>query len=69
VRGVRGLPSHPILWMHAQSGLKVVLAEDDPKMSDEVESLLVRVPRTFFRDVRDVAPGLAELLSPIRTTR
>ena len=69
VHGIRGLPSHPILWMHAPSGLKIVIAEDDPKLPDEAERLLVRVLRTFFRDVRHVAPGLAELLPGIAATR
>jgi hypothetical protein len=61
---VRGLPiklSHPLQWMHTPSGLKVVALEDDPpKVSDELESLLLRVLRVFFRDVRDVAPGIGE---------
>ena len=59
---VLGVPmglSRPILWMQTPSGLKVV-ATGDPEVSDELESLLLRVLGVFFRDVRDVAPGLGE---------
>jgi hypothetical protein len=60
VRGVGIGLSHPILWMHTPSGLKVVADEDGPKVSDELHSLLLRALRVFFRDVRHVAPGLGE---------
>ena len=40
--------------------LKVGAAEDDPPVSGEVQGLLLSVLRVFFREVRNVAPGLGE---------
>ena len=43
--------------------LKVGAAEDDPPVSGEVQGLLLSVLRVFFREVRNVAPGLGEVLA------
>ena len=48
------------LWMHTPSDLKVVGAGDDPEVSAELQSVLLRVLQVFFREVRHVAPGLEE---------
>ena len=42
------------------TGLKVGVAQGDPEVSSELHSLMLRVLRVFFREVRDVAPGLGE---------
>ena len=60
---VVGLPiglSRPILWIHTASGLKVGVAEDDPEVSGELQSLLLSVLQVFVREVRHLAPDLEE---------
>ena len=52
--------SRPIHWMQTSSGLKVGGAQGDLEVSEEQRSLLLLVLRVFFREVRDVAPGLGE---------
>ena len=46
--------------MHTPGDLKVVGAGDDPEVSAELRTVLLRVLQVFFREVRHVAPGLEE---------
>jgi hypothetical protein len=69
VRGMRGAPSYPIQWMHVPGSVAVVLAKDDPEVDDELQGLLMRVVRAFFRDVSDLAPGVAHLHLSVKTMR
>ena len=52
--------SRPIHWMQTSSGLKVGGGQGDPVLSEEQQGLLLRVLQVFFRDMRNVAPGLGE---------
>lgn len=59
VVGVPRAPSHPIPWRLTKTELVTLVVESDPAVSDDLHRMLVQVMRTFFKDVRDVAPGLA----------
>jgi hypothetical protein len=61
VVGVPHAPLHPMLWLWTKDELVTLVAEDDPAVSDDLHRMLVQVMRTFFKDVRDVAPDLAAL--------
>jgi hypothetical protein len=69
VSGMPGAPSTPAAWMCTRAGLAIAVTERDPAMGDDVLSALVRVFRTFFRDIRELAPGLADFHLRIRTMR
>ena len=60
VVGVPRAPSHPMRWMLIKDAFVTVVAPDDPAVSDELRRMLVPVMRAFFKDVRGVAPGLAD---------
>ena len=49
-----------MLWMLIKNAFVTLVAENDPTVSEDVHRMLVPVMRTFFKDVRDVAPGLAD---------
>jgi hypothetical protein len=59
VVGVPRAPSHPISWRLTKTEF-VTVVEADPAVSDDLHRMLIQVMRTFFKDVRDVAPGLAD---------
>ena len=61
VVGMARAPSYPILWMQTKDTLVTLVAEDHSSVSDDLRRMLIQVMRTFFKDVRDVAPGLAAL--------
>ena len=61
VVGVPRAPLHPMLWLRTKDELVTLVAEDDPAVSDDLHRMLAQVMRAFFKDVRDVAPGLAAL--------
>jgi hypothetical protein len=60
VVGVPRAPLRPMLWMLIKNAFVTLVAEDDPAVSEDLHRMLVQVMRTFFKDVRDVAPGLAD---------
>ena len=60
VVGVPRAPSQPMLWMLTKTELVTLIVEADPAVSDELHRMLVPVMRTFLKDVRDVAPDLAD---------
>jgi hypothetical protein len=45
--------------MQTKDTLVTLVAEDHSSVSDDLRRMLIQVMRTFFKDVRDVAPGLA----------
>src|SRR5260370_36341510 len=68
VVGVPRAPTHPIVWMLTKNELLTNVAQADPDIGDDLHGVLVRVLRPFFKDVRDVAPGLAALKPPMRAS-
>ena len=69
ILGVSDAPSHPIVWMHTRDELVIIVAENDSTVSEDLKRVLLRVLRAFFRDIRDIAPGLAGLQQRIRPNR
>jgi hypothetical protein len=61
VVGVPRAPLRPMMWMLTKNELVTLVVEADPAVSDDLHRMLVPVMRTFFKDVRDVAPDLADL--------
>jgi hypothetical protein len=59
VVGVPRAPLHPVQWMMIKNALVTRVAEGDLAVSNELHRMLVKVMRTFFKDVRNVAPDLA----------
>ena len=57
VNGMPGAPRNPVVWMCTREGLAIAVAQRDPAIGDDVLSALVRVFRTYFRDIRELAPG------------
>lgn len=62
VAGVPRAPSRPIMWMRSRQRLAVIVAEQRREIGDDLLRAMARLLRTFFRDVRRVAPGLADFL-------
>ncbi len=65
VAGVPRAPSRPIMWMRSRPRLTVVVAEQHREIGDDLLDAMARLLRTFFRDVRRVAPGLADFHSRV----
>lgn len=50
-----------VLWLHRRSSLTLVSGSGDTIISDEVRALLPRYFTAFFDEVKELAPGLAEV--------
>jgi hypothetical protein len=50
-----------VLWFHQATSLTLISQNGDMMIGDEVRSLLPRYFATFFDDIRDVAPDLADV--------
>jgi len=50
-----------VLWLHRTSSLTLVSGNGDTIIGDEVRALLPRYFAAFFDEVKEFAPGLAEV--------
>jgi len=51
-----------VLWFQHATALTLVSQNDDMMIGDEVKALLPRYFAVFFDEIKDIAPGLADIL-------
>jgi hypothetical protein len=59
-----GSTEEVVLWFHRAASLTLMSHTGDEIIGDEVQALLPHYFAVFFDEIRDLAPGLADIVLP-----